>query len=93
MTSRLTNNKKTSTFEYSINGELATVTYTKRNEIIYLNYAFVPLQVRGQGIGAEMMSEVLEYVRENELKIVPICSYIVSYLRQNKKWDDLIHQP
>lgn len=93
MDPRLTNNEKLSVFEFETNGEPAKVMYAKRKDVLYLNYAFVPGTLRGQGVGGEMMEAVLEYARENELKIVPICSYTVRYMNQHREWDDLLQKP
>jgi predicted GNAT family acetyltransferase len=92
MNQRLRNNKKLSVFEFKTNGDLAKVMYAKRNDILYLNYALVPSQLRGQGIGAEMMEAVLKYARENTLKVVPICSYTVRYMNSHREWEDLIYE-
>lgn len=93
MDSRLTNNEKLSVFEFETNGEPAKVMYAKRKDVLYLNYAFVPGELRGKGIGAKMMEAVLEYARANKLKVVPICSYTVRYMNQHTEWNDLLHNP
>ena len=79
MDSRLTDNKQLSVFEFKTYNGTSKVMYTKRKNVLYLNYAFVPSEMRGQGVGAEMMSAVLGYARDNGLMVVPICSYTVRY--------------
>ncbi|MFZ9028847.1 MAG: GNAT family N-acetyltransferase, partial [Crocinitomicaceae bacterium] len=53
---------------------------------------FVPEALRGKGVGAEMMTAVLEYARENKLKVVPVCSYTVRYINNHAEWSDLVYK-
>ena len=93
MDSRLTVNKRLSVFEFKTDNGTSKVMYVRRKNVLYLNYAFVPSEMRGKGVGAEMMSAVLVYARVKKLQVVPICSYIVRYMNQHKEWDDLLYSP
>ena len=93
MNPKLKINEKASVFEFQTEGDLAKVMYAKRKDVLYLNYAFVPGELRGKGVGAKMMQAVLEYARVNKLKVVPICSYTVRYMNQHTEWDDLLYNP
>lgn len=92
MNPKLKINEKASVFEFHTDVGPAKVMYAKRVDVLYLNYAFVPIELRGKGIGAEMMRAVLEYALDNKLKVVPICSYIVRYMNQHNEWDDLLYK-
>lgn len=83
-------NSAANQFEYHIAGEVAKVMYSMRGNTVYLNYALVPGKLRGQGIGGMMMEEVLEYVRSNNFKVIPICSYTVRYIELHPKWKSLL---
>lgn len=93
MDSRLTDNKQLSVFEFQTDNGTSQVMYAKRKNVLYLNYAFVPSEMRGKGVGAEMMGAVLGYARENGLLVVPICSYTVRYIKEHDEWDDLLYNP
>ena len=93
MDSRLTVNMRLSVFEFQTDNGTSKVMYVRRKNVLYLNYAFVPSEMRGQGVGAEMMSAVLGYAQGKKLQVVPICSYIVRYMNQHKEWDDLLYIP
>lgn len=83
-------NSSANQFEYHIHGAIAKVMYSMRGNIVYLNYALVPAKLRGQGIGGQMMEEVLSYAEDRELKVIPICSYTVRYIEMHPKWKTLL---
>ncbi len=49
--------------------------YKGREGIIEIYHTLVPEELRGQGIASIIMNEVVRYVSENGLKVVPTCSY------------------
>lgn len=65
------------------NEPMAQVTYRVDDDNLYIDRVFVMSQLRGQGIAADLVEAVIEFSKENELKIIPICSYAKSYI--NKK--------
>lgn len=83
-------NSAANQFEYHIHGDVAKVMYSMRGSVVYLNYALVPAKLRGQGIGGQMMEEVLGYALANDYKVVPICSYTVRYIETHPKWKSLL---
>lgn len=90
MEGHLVVNSAANQFEFHIHGEVAKVMYSVRGNIVYLNYALVPAKMRGKGIGGLMMEEVLSYAKENQLKVIPICSYTVRYIEMHPKWKTLL---
>lgn len=62
---------------------LAEIKFTILNKEIYIEHTYVNGPLRGQGIAAELVETVLDYAKENNLKVVPVCSYVKKYL-ENK---------
>lgn len=62
------------------NDPLAVIEYSIRDKELFITHTFVNNTLRGQGIAASLTEAVLEYAKENEYKVVPICSYAVKYL-------------
>ena len=76
-------------FIFGENGdELAKLTYRKEGEKLYFESTVVSPELRGQGIAGKLFDAGVEYARENEYKIVPVCSYIVKKF-ESGKYDDL----
>lgn len=47
---------------------------------------------RGKGLAKEMMDEVIKHAKENNLKIIPICSYAVAYFERFPQYDYLLEE-
>lgn len=62
------------------NEPMAKVDYRVDGENLYIDHVYVLPQLRGQGIAADLVESVIEFAKENELKIIPICSYAKSYI-------------
>ena len=46
-------------------------------------HTFTPLSLRGRGIAKSIFDEILKYVKENRLKVIPSCSYAEKYFEEN----------
>lgn len=55
-----------------------------------LTQTIVNPEFRGQGIAGELMKLVVKEAKEKGLKIIPICSYAVSYFKKNNEYDYLL---
>jgi len=81
-------NKELSRFEWCKDDCLATISYnvTTGGKVLELTHAFVPPPGRGKGIGHALVKEVLHEIKRTDRKIVPICPFIVQYIRENPEW-------
>ncbi|WP_295725092.1 GNAT family N-acetyltransferase [uncultured Leptotrichia sp.] len=76
-------------FIFGENGdELAKLTYRKEGEKLFFESTVVSPELRGQGIAGKLFEAGVKYARENNYKIVPVCSYIVKKF-ESGKYDDL----
>ena len=76
-------------FIFGENGdELAKLTYRKEGEKLFFESTVVSPELRGQGIAGKLLEAGVKYARENNYKIVPVCSYIVKKF-ESGKYDDL----
>ena len=76
-------------FIFGENGdELAKLTYRKEGEKLFFESTVVSPELRGQGIAGKLFEVGVKYARENNYKIVPVCSYIVKKF-EGGKYDDL----
>jgi predicted GNAT family acetyltransferase len=77
-------------FELELDGKLAFVNYRRSPGVIALAYAEVPLELRGGGVGAELVKGTLERVRERGEKVIPVCGFVASYMRRHADVYDLL---
>ena len=68
--------------------ELAKLTYRKEGKKLFFESTVVSPELRGQGIAGKLFEAGVKYARENNYKIVPVCSYIVKKF-ESGKYDDL----
>lgn len=70
-------------FEVALEGEIATLAYERAGSRLVLIHTEVPPKLQGHGIGQLLVRAALdEAAREGEL-IVPLCPFVVSYLRRH----------
>lgn len=64
---------------------IAEVTFINLDDhTILIDHTFVDDSLRGQGIAAKLMSEVINYAKAHNKKIKATCSYAVKWFEKNK---------
>ncbi len=57
---------------------------------IFVTHTEVDAALRGKGVGGKLALHVLEYIRNNKLKLVPLCPFMVAYLKRHTEHMDLV---
>ncbi|MCP5229449.1 phosphoenolpyruvate--protein phosphotransferase [Accumulibacter sp.] len=70
-------------------GRPASVSYLFEGDRVILNRTFVPDELRGHGIAAELVRFALNEARQRHWKIVPRCSYVASFIERHPEFADL----
>jgi uncharacterized protein len=83
------NNPAENRFELWIDGQLAKLDYREDGNTITMTHVGVPVEFRGQGLAAVITKAGLEYAKAKSLRVVPICSYVMSYIRRNPQYLEL----
>ncbi len=60
------------------------------NHVIIVDHTFVDPSLRGQGVAALLMDKVVQMAREENLKVVPVCSYAVVAFKRNVEYQDVL---
>ena len=71
-------------------GNEAYIKYTSGDGELNLYHTHTDPELRGQGLAAQVVRAALEYIKENELKVVPTCSYVQSFLKKNEEYKELV---
>lgn len=87
----IVHDKENMRFTLDINGELAKVEYSLRDNIMYLNHSEVPYNLRGQGIGKVLVEKTFEKLTEEGYKAIAICSYIKAVKNRSERWNSIIN--
>ena len=70
----------------------AKITFVNRGEDkIMIKHTFVSEPFRGQGLGLQLVNEVVEYARQENKKIIPKCPFARDVMTNNDEyWDVLV---
>lgn len=79
-------------FELQIDADRAVAEYELSAGRMLLTHTYVPPHLRGQGIAGKVVKAALDYAREKNLAVVPICPYVHTYIRRNPEYRDLVTQ-
>ena len=86
---KLIENREAKRFELHVEGNIAFIDYTIKQDKIYLTHAEVPKKLGGRGIGSVLVKRTLEALEDSNLKVVPDCSFVVSYIDRHPEWEPL----
>ena len=67
--------------------------YHARGTSLYLDHTEVPSALEGRGIGGQLAKAALEYARKNGMEVVPVCPFLLSYLRRHPEYRELVAAP
>ena len=63
--------------------------HEKEDRILDLVETYVPENMRGEGIAAQLVKHALEYAKENGYRVAPTCPYVNSYLKKHNEYSHL----
>jgi hypothetical protein len=86
----VTNNRADSQYELTVDGHKALAAYSLEGEVISFTHTEVPSELEGQGVGSRLIEGALEQVREEGLKVVPLCSFVRHYIETHAEAQDLL---
>jgi uncharacterized protein len=77
-------------FEATLDGHRAELTYRLSGDRIVFTHTGVPVEFRGKGIAAALVKAGLAFALEQNLKVVPMCSYVAAYIKRNPEYQHLL---
>ncbi|MBD2755381.1 GNAT family N-acetyltransferase [Spirosoma validum] len=85
------NNTHRHRFELETDGKLSIVVYENvDDETLALVHTEVDPSLEGHGIGSKLVEGALQYIEENNLKIVPLCPFVETYLKRHPEWNRVV---
>ena len=74
-----------------IGSHAAEMTYRRASpQRIVIDHTFVPPELRGRGIGEELVQRAVSDARASEAKIEPVCPFVAAQFRRNRDFDDVL---
>lgn len=72
-------------------GKAGTMSYTWSGESrITIEHTEVYAEFKGEGIGKKLVIEAVEFARQQNLKIIPECSYAKHVLQSDNTFSDVL---
>jgi predicted GNAT family acetyltransferase len=77
-------------YELAVDGEVAFLSYRRRDEHILLAHTEVPDAFRGRGYGGVLARHALDAARTARLQVIVKCPFVTAWLRRHHEYDDII---
>ena len=84
------NNKTKHRFEATVDGKTAVMEYQRVGEKIIFTHTETPSELEGQGIASKMAKVALEFAREHQLRVLPLCPFVKAYIQRHPEYRDLV---
>lgn len=86
----LNDNTSLNRFEFNIENHTAYIDYSINADTLSLNKVFVPKELENQGIASALMKASLNAIKDKKQKVIPVCSFAVSYFEKHPEYKDLL---
>jgi uncharacterized protein len=83
-------NRDAQRFEADVDGGLARADYRMQGDVMRIVHTEVPYASEGRGFAGEVVRAALDYARGHGLRVMPLCSYVRSYMRRHPETHDLL---
>jgi predicted GNAT family acetyltransferase len=88
-TLEIINNTAENRFELWINNLGSKLDYIEDKDSFAITHVGVHPDLRGQGVAGKITQFALEYAKSKSLRVIPICSYAVAWIRKHKEYAEL----
>lgn len=85
-------NSGESRFETTVDGYLSKLDYILDGKNFVITHVGVHPALRGMGVAGKIVEVSLAYARENNLRVIPMCSYAAAFIRKHPEYAELTDQ-
>lgn len=87
-------NTERNRFELEIENQIAFIEFDKiEPNVLDMTHTEVPEELSGKGIGSKLAKSALQYSKDNNLKVIPSCPFIKTYIDKHSEWQPLLAKP
>jgi predicted GNAT family acetyltransferase len=86
----VTHNVAAHRFETTVEGHLSVCEYERTGDVITFTHTAVPPELRGRGLAELLVRTALAEARRENLKVVPACSYVATFINRHPEFADLL---
>ena len=82
----ITNDESLNRLQVAVDGGQGVLRYRIQGDTIWLLHVQVPEQAQGHGVASKLTQTALNLAKERGLKVVPVCSFIATYIRRHPEY-------
>ncbi|MGB5980906.1 MAG: GNAT family N-acetyltransferase [Nonlabens sp.] len=71
------------------NKKIAELTYSLDDNVMIIDHTEVHPSQEGKGIGTQITQHAVQFARDNDRKVNPLCPFAEVLFDQNEEWNDL----
>ena len=86
----LINNEFLRQFEIEVNNSLARIEYSEQERKIFLTKIHIPEEIKDDTFEDAFIVQVLEFISEKNLRVVPTSPKIARFVRSNRRYKQLL---
>ncbi|NDI97839.1 N-acetyltransferase [Flavobacterium sp. LaA7.5] len=83
-------NEAQNQFELAIGDSIAFLEYYTEGNKIFMTHTEAPEELRGTGAAPRLVGMAMQYAKDNNLAVVPLCSYVGKYINNHPEWYDIL---
>jgi predicted GNAT family acetyltransferase len=86
----LVKNTAQNRFEMKVGALLAIIEYKELPGKIALLHTEVEPALEGKGAGTAIVEKTLNYIKNSQLKIIPLCPLVAAYIKRHPEWEEWV---
>ncbi len=87
----LIDNRENKRYAINIGSDVAFIEYVLSTAgEIFLTHTEVPKIMEGKGVGSALVLKVLKDIEERNLRLIPLCPFVATYIKRHPEWRRLI---
>lgn len=79
-------------FEMDVDGYTAIIEFNQNQNKIILIHTEVPAELEGRGAATAIIEKALDYIEKNHLKLIPLCPFVVAYIKRHPEWKRILDE-
>jgi len=85
-------NAKGGSFNYEVDGRsMAEMVYVMAGDkTMIIDHTDVDDSLKGKGIGKKLLNELVNYVRQEQIRVIPLCPFAKATFEKTKEWQDVL---
>ena len=88
MSLEVRNDEEKRKFHALVEGHEAKIEYVKSGETYNLLHTFVPEELRGHGVGEQLVQGVLDQIRAQGAKFIATCPFVQAFLKRHPEYQE-----